>query len=137
GATLAIRNVNGSQFVFVAGVQGVKAGRVDLDRRWHEAEAPDAQYAAVFSGEGAVFLTSREQRQVLVTTGAENQWSAFPLPSRTAEVTSIALDPFEANRMYFGTAHEGLFVWDGAALSPYEPKTVTAAAAGAGVGAWK
>jgi len=137
GATLAIRNVNGSQFVFVAGVQGVKAGRVDLDRRWHEAEAPDAQYAAVFGGDGAVFLTSREQPRVLVASEGDGRWSSLPLPSRTAEVTSIALDPFDAKRMYFGTAHEGLFVWDGAALSPYEPKTVTAAAAGAGGGAWK
>ena len=48
-----------------------------------------------------------------------------------------AIDTCSRFSVFFGTAHEGLFVWDGAALSPYEPKTVTAAAAGAGVGAWK
>ena len=49
GRTLAVRSVNGSQFVFVAGAGGVKAGRVDVDFKWQESVAPDAQYAAVLA----------------------------------------------------------------------------------------
>ena len=48
GRTLAIRDEGGSQVVFVAGAQGVKAGRIDAERRWIPADAPDAQYASVF-----------------------------------------------------------------------------------------
>ncbi len=140
GATLAARNVNDAQFLFIAGMQGVKAGRVDLDCRWHEAEVPDAQYAAVFGATrdngDVVFLTSREQRKVLVSTRQEREWSAFPLPSRTAEVTSIAVDPFDGNRMYFGTLGEGLFIYEGG-LERYETRTATTAVSAGGGGSWK
>jgi len=142
GRTIAVRNVNGSQFVFVAGIHGVHAGRVDIDRKWHEAEVPDAQYAAVFaatrSNDDVVFLTSRQQRDVLISGGRESDWSAFPLPSRTAEVTSVAVDPIDANRTYFGTLREGLFVYEGAAQK-FEAKKAaeTAAAAGGTSGSWR
>jgi streptogramin lyase len=95
----------------------VKAGTVDLNRKWHEAEAPDAQHASVFGGNRSanefVFLTSRQQREVLVSEPQQSEWRAFPLPSRTAEVTSIALDPFDAERLYVGTLGEGVFVYQG------------------------
>jgi len=142
GRTIAVRNVNGAQFIFVAGVAGVHAGRVDIDRKWHEAEVPDAQYAAVFaatrSDNELVFLTSRQQREVLVSAARESEWNAFPLPSRTAEVTSIAVDPSEGNRIYFGTLREGLFVFEGAA-EKYEAKKAaeTVAGAGGGSGTWR
>jgi len=141
GATLAARSVNDSQFLFIAGAQGVKAGRVDIDRRWHEAEVPDAQWASVFGATrdkgDVVFLTSREQRKVLVSTPREREWNAFPLPSRTAEVTSIAIDPFDASRMYFGTTREGVYIYEGS-FEPYENRTATASpAAAGGGGSWK
>ena len=133
GRTIAIRSLNDSQYVFVAGSQGVKAGRVDSDRIWHDAEAPDALFASVFGTTDAVFLTSRQQRDILITSGRETSWNALPLPSRTAEVTSVAIDPFDANRMYFGTLREGLFVYEGAAR-PYEAKKPVETIAGAGAG---
>ncbi|HJT16642.1 MAG TPA: YCF48-related protein [Thermoanaerobaculia bacterium] len=133
GRTIAVRNINDSQFVFVAGAQGVRAGRVDIDRKWHEAEAPDAQFAAVFSASDAVFLTARDQRDVLVSSGAE--WQSYPLPSRTAEVSSVAVDPFDANRIYVGTLREGLFVFEGAPQK-YETKPAETAA-GAANGFWR
>jgi photosystem II stability/assembly factor-like uncharacterized protein len=117
GRTLAVRTVNGSQYVFVAGSGGVKAGRIDVDRIWHEAEAPDAQYAAVYgasrSNEQLLFLTSRVQNEILVGDPRESDWMALSLPSRTAEVTAITPDPFETNRFYVGTLGEGVYVYDG------------------------
>jgi photosystem II stability/assembly factor-like uncharacterized protein len=137
GRTLAIRGGD-EQYVFVAGTQGVKAGRVGADRKWQEVEAPDAQSAAVFGGtrsnDEVVFLTSRQQREVLVAEPKQNDWQSFPLPSRTAEVTSIALDPFDAHRVYLGTLGEGAFVFEGVS-SKYDAKKkpdATAAALAAG-----
>ncbi|HLJ74756.1 MAG TPA: hypothetical protein VKU62_09235 [Thermoanaerobaculia bacterium] len=128
GRTIAVRNINDSQFVFVAGAQGVHSGRVGTDRKWHEADAPDAQFASVFNAADALFLTARDQRDVLVSSGAD--WNAFPLPSRTAEVSSVAVDPFDANRIYLGTLREGLFVFEGAPQK-YETKPAeTAGGAG-------
>jgi photosystem II stability/assembly factor-like uncharacterized protein len=117
GRTVAVRLVNGSQFVFVAGAAGVKAGRVDVDRVWHESEAPDAQYAAVFGGsrsnEQMLFLTSRQQREILVGEPKQSEWMSLSLPSRTAEVTAISADPFAADRFYVGTLGEGVYVYEG------------------------
>lgn len=141
GRTIAVRNVKGSQFVLVAGVQGVHAGRVDIDRQWHEAEAPDAAYASVFtaarSSDDVVFLTSRQQRDVLVSAARETEWDALPRPSRTAEVTSVAVDPFDGNRIYFGTLREGLFVFEGVAQKYEAKKTAESATAGGGGSSWR
>src|ERR1044071_866343 len=137
GRTLALRFDAGQPFVFVAGVAGVKAGTVDAARKWHDAEAPDAQHAAVYSGSRStnefVFLTSRQQHEVLVSEPQQNEWRAFPLPSRTAEVTSIALDPFDAERLYVGTLGEGVFVYEGRSAQ-YETPKKTALATDAGAG---
>jgi len=137
GRTIALRFEAGQQFVYVAGVAGVKAGIVDAERKWHDAEAPDAQFAAVFSGNRSssdfVFLTSRQQSEVLVSEPRQNEWRAFPLPSRTAEVTSIALDPFDADRMYVGTLGEGVFIYEGKSTQyRAEKKQVQAAVTGGG-----
>ena len=108
----------------------MRAGRVDIDRKWHEADAPDAQFASVFNASDQVFLTARDQRDVLVSSGAGPEWSAFPLPSRTAEVSSVAVDPFTANRVYVGTLREGLFVFEGAPQK-YDAKPAAETASGA------
>jgi len=117
GRTLAIRTIDGSQFVFIAGMNGVKAGRVDVDRVWHAADAPDAQLAAVFSGtrsdDHLLFLTSRGQREILVGEPKEKEWMSLALPSATTEVTAIAPDPFSTDRFYVGTLGEGVFVYEG------------------------
>ncbi len=137
GHTLALRFDGGQQFVYVAGMAGVKAGIVDGERKWHEAEVPDAQFASVFGGSRStsefVFLTSRQQREVLVSEPRESEWRAFPLPSRTAEVTSIALDPFDAQRLYVGTLGEGVFVFQGKSTKvEAEKKSVQAAVSSGG-----
>jgi photosystem II stability/assembly factor-like uncharacterized protein len=118
GRTLAIRKANNSQFVFVAGSAGVHAGCVDADRIWRQADAPDAQYAAVFgaatrSTEDMLFLTSRQQREILVSDPGVPDWKTIVLPSRNAEVTTVAPDPFQRTRFYVGTSAEGIFVYDG------------------------
>lgn len=119
GRTLAVRNTGGSQFVFIAGAAGVKAGRIDIDRTWHESAAPDAQHAAVFAGTGAsdrtLFLTSRSQREILIGQPEEDDWLSLSLPSRTAEVSSIAPDPFDSKRFYVGTLGEGVYIFEGSA----------------------
>jgi photosystem II stability/assembly factor-like uncharacterized protein len=132
GRTLAIREVNDSQSVFIAGMQGVKAGRVDVFRHWYEADAPDAQHAAVFGGDQRVFLSSRQQKEVLVSDAA-GEWLSVPVPSRTAELTSIALDPFDRNRFYAGTLREGIFIHEGPAQK-YDAKKSEVTAAGGGGG---
>ena len=110
-------------------MQGVKAGRVDIDRRWHETNAPDAQFAAVFGADPFVFLTSRQQHQVLVTNASDADWRALPVPSRTAELTSIAIDPFDTNRIYAGTLREGIFIFEGSA---HKYEAVVAGSGGGG-----
>src|SRR5205085_10730499 len=70
GRTIALRSVAGVQYVFIAGSEGVKAGRIDADAQWIPSEAPDALYAAVYgssrSSHDLLFLTSRQQREILV-----------------------------------------------------------------------
>ncbi len=125
GRTLAVRGTGEEQILFVAGSQGVKAGRVSPDAKWTEAEAPDSQFAAVFGGsrsnENFVFLTSRRQQEILVAEPKASDWRSFPLPSRTAEVTSVALDPFDNERLYAGTLGEGIFIYEGKSAK-YEAK---------------
>lgn len=137
GRTVAIRGAGEQQFVFVAGTHGVHAGRVGADRKWLEADVPDAQFAAVFGGSRSndefIFLTSRQTREVLVTEPRRGEWQSFPLPSRTAELTAIALDPFDARRLYVGTLGEGVFIFEGTS-SKYEAKKKTAEATAASLG---
>jgi photosystem II stability/assembly factor-like uncharacterized protein len=113
GRTLALRRIGNVQYVFVAGSEGVKAGRVDFDGRWLPSEAPDAQYASVYgSTRSALFLTSRQQREILVGTPEDSEWLELTLPTQNTEVTAIAPDPFN-ERFYVGTVGEGVFVFEG------------------------
>ena len=130
GRTLAARRSSGEQHILIAGAQGVKAGRIGLDRRWYDTEAPDAQHAAVFSGPDSVFLFARRQQAVLVSGANETDWSSYPLPTLTTELSSIAVDPFDPNRLYAGTLGEGIFIYEG-------PATKTVVAAGSGGGSWR
>jgi hypothetical protein len=50
---------------------------------------------------------------MLVAEPKASDWRSFPLPSRTAEVTSVALDPFNNDRLYVGTLGEGIFIYEG------------------------
>ncbi|HEV7428929.1 MAG TPA: hypothetical protein VGQ46_21455, partial [Thermoanaerobaculia bacterium] len=125
GRTVAVRGTGEDQLVFVAGSQGVKAGRVGADGKWTDMEAPDAQFASVFgssrSSDNFVFLTSRQQHEMLVAEPKNSDWRSFPLPSWTAEVTSVALDPFDPARLYVGTLGEGIFIYEGKSAK-YEAK---------------
>ena len=67
----------------------------------------------------------------------ESDWNAFPLPTRTAEVTSVAVDPFDVNRIYFGTLREGLFVFEGTAQKYEAKKSAESASVGGGGGSWR
>jgi hypothetical protein len=135
GHTLAVRRMNGSQLVFVAGAQGVHAGRVDVDRVWRPAEAPDAQYASVFgamrsSSDEMLFLTSRSQRDILMSDASDPDWKTIVLPSRNAEVTTVAPDPFQRTRFYVGTLGEGVYVYDGPPQKYVTRALATSAAGG-------
>jgi len=128
GHTLAVRDVNGMQLVFVAGAQGVKAGRIDLDRHWMPVDAPDALHASVFGASSRLFLSSRQQREVLVGDTKGGEWMSLTLPSRNAEVTSISADPFREQRYFIGTQSEGVWVFDGV-MEKYVAKTASATTA--------
>jgi photosystem II stability/assembly factor-like uncharacterized protein len=138
GRTLAVRGTSDDQLILVAGAQGVKAGRVGADRKWTEIEAPDAQFAAVFGGsrsnDNFVFITSRQQHEMLVAEPKAQDWRSFPLPSRTAEVTSVALDPFDNERLYVGTLGEGIFIFEGKSAKYDAKKKPAEAAAALGTG---
>ncbi len=116
GRTIAIRTVSGAENVFIAGAQGVKAGWINSDQQWVPSEAPNAQYASVFGStrntDNVLFLTSREQREILVGTPDQSDWLQLVLPSVNTDVTTIAPDP-GGNRFYVGTVGEGVFVYDG------------------------
>jgi photosystem II stability/assembly factor-like uncharacterized protein len=121
GRTLALRTVAGSQVIFVAGAQGVKSGQLDDDRKWREVEAPDAQYAAVFGGNDRLFLASRQQRELLVGDPQQSEWLSLEMPSRSADVTSVAADSFNHDRIYVGTLGEGIYVHEGKAQKKFIP----------------
>jgi photosystem II stability/assembly factor-like uncharacterized protein len=127
GRTIALQQFSGEQHVFIAGAQGVKAGKVDENFRWIPADAPDAQYAAVFGG-SRLFLTSRE-REILVADPKENDWGSLAPPTRHTEVTAIALDPFVADRYFVGTQGEGVWVYQGK-MSPYVRQTAAVTLSG-------
>src|SRR5260221_8815144 len=91
GRTLAVRSTGAGQVIFVAGSGGVKAGTIDKDAHWLDADTPDAQFASVFRRDGSGYLCSRQQNEVLVSE--TDDWRAVPLPSGSVEVTSIAIDP--------------------------------------------
>jgi hypothetical protein len=134
---LGIRRADGHQQVFIAGAHGVKAGRIGIDRRWYDADAPDAQHAAVFGAKNdSIFLTARQHSAVLISAAKESEWNAYPLPSLTAELTSVAIDPFDANRLYAGTQGEGIFIYEGPA-QPYEAKTTAEAGGSTGGASWR
>ena len=134
GKTIAIRTVAGIEYVFVAGSQGVKAGWVNGDGQWVPSEAPNAQYASVYgssrSSDHVLFLTSRQQREILVGTPDQSDWLQLVLPSLNTEVTTIATDP-NSDRFYVGTVGEGVFVYDGK-TERYVRGTATDAVSSAG-----
>lgn len=140
GRTLAIRAVGNGEILFVAGAQGVKAGRVGDDRCWELVDAPDAQYAAVFGAARAadqlLFLTSRQQREILVgDRTTKTDWLSMALPEQDAEVTAISPDPFQHNRFYVATHGEGVFVFEGETqkhVVTKKPATETTTSAGGG-----
>ncbi len=109
GRTIAVKN----DMVFVAGAQGVKAGNVDAMLRFQPVEAPDAQYASVYGAGRSLFLTSRQQREILVGDANGADWRELTLPAKNTEVTSVAPDPFSLERYYVGTLGEGVFVFEG------------------------
>ena len=138
GKTIAIRTVAGIEYVFVAGAQGVKAGWVNADGQWVSSQAPNAQYASVYgstrSSDHVLFLTSREQREILVGTPDESEWLQLVLPSLNTEVTTIAPDP-NSDRFYVGTVGEGVFVYDGKTERYVRGTTATDVVSSAGGGA--
>jgi hypothetical protein len=133
GRTIAVRTVERIEYVFVAGATGVKAGRIDWDGSWIESEAPDAQYAAVYGSTGSanhlLFLTSRQQREILVGTAHQSDWLELVLPTQNTEVTTIAPDP-HGDRFYVGTVGEGVFVYEGKTQKYVRKTTSSAISAG-------
>jgi len=126
GHTIALRG----QSVYIAGATGVKAGRIDADRKWMPIDAPDAQHASVYGASSQLFLASRSQREILVGDAAESEWLQLVLPSRNTEVTAVAPDPF-TQRFYVGTQGEGVFVYEGR-TGKYVAKKAEVTAAGGG-----
>jgi photosystem II stability/assembly factor-like uncharacterized protein len=127
GRTIAVRTVAGGDLVFVAGADGVRAGRVSAGR-WLPESAPDALHAAVFDGERAggrvLFLTARQQQQILIGEPSAREWDRLELPIRNTDVSSIVPDPFQRERYYVGTFGQGVFVYES------KPRRVMAASAG-------
>ena len=117
GRTLAVRGAAGSELVFVAGAQGVKAGVINAARAWEAADAPDAQFATVHGGSSAsgqmLFLTSRQQREILIGEPFDGQWNQLTLPASSTDVASVVPDPFIRDRYYIGTLGDGVFVYEG------------------------
>jgi len=137
GRTIAMRG----EMIFIAGAQGVKAGSVASgpvngveSLRWQPADAPDAQYASVYGGGKSLFLTSRAQREILVSDSTRDEWNELTLPSRNTEVTSVVSDPHALDRYYVGTLGEGIFVYEGKAMraKPRIVPTVREGTGGAG-----
>jgi photosystem II stability/assembly factor-like uncharacterized protein len=132
GRTIAIRNSGGTELVFVAGTQGVKAGVINASRAWEAADAPDAQFATVHGGSRTsgqmLFLTSRQQREILVGEPIDGSWQQLTLPASNTDVASVVPDPFIRDRYYVGTLGDGVFVYEGK-MNRYVAKVREAASA--------
>jgi photosystem II stability/assembly factor-like uncharacterized protein len=113
GRSIAMRSISGEPHIFVAGTSGVKAGTIDATNRWSAVEAPNAQFAAVHGGGQMLFVTSREQQQILVGRPSETDWSELSLPIRGTDITSVVPDPYARDRYYLGTLGEGVWVYEG------------------------
>lgn len=117
GRTIAIRSIDGADLIYVAGALGVKAGMVTPQRTWLPSEAPDAQYASVHGGSRTsghmLFLTSRQQREILVGEPSDAEWRELTLPTSNTEVMSVVPDPFARDRYYVATLGEGIYVYEG------------------------
>ncbi len=117
GRTIAVRKHGNGEVVFIAGAQGVRAGSIDAARKWKPVDAPDARFASVHGGTRAsgqmLFVTSRQQREILVGEPSDTDWNELTLPLRNAEVSSVVPDPFTPDRFYVGTLGEGVLVFEG------------------------
>ena len=100
--------------IYVASLSDYNAGV--LHGEWIESEAPDAQYASVYgttqSSNHLLFLTSRQQREILVGTAHQSDWLELVMPTENTEITTISPDPW-GDRFYVGTVGEGVFVYEG------------------------
>ena len=138
GSSIAVRSIDGKQHLFIAGVDGVKAGRVDSFGRWQRSNAPNAKYASVIASsrnaDDLLFLTSRQQREVLVGAPEDDDWLELTLPMQGTEVTSIAPDPFAKQRFYIGTTGGGVFIYEGAMRRYVRKDEETAAGAAIAAG---
>jgi photosystem II stability/assembly factor-like uncharacterized protein len=126
GRTLAIRGNAAGDQIFVAGAHGVKAGRIDADGAWQAVDAPDTPYAVVHGASRALFLTSRQQREILVGEPSDSEWRELSLPGRNTEVTAVMPDPFTRDRYYVATLGEGVYVYEGKTRRYEVPAPVTA-----------
>jgi photosystem II stability/assembly factor-like uncharacterized protein len=138
GRSIAIRSSGGSEVIYVAGVQGVRAGSIDQTRRWIPAHTPDTQFAAVHGatrdGSQMLFLTSRNQREILIGEPSSHEWSEIALPIRNTEITSVIADPFSGTRFYVGTLGDGIYIYEGLTrrfvTADQQPKPVIAPGGG-------
>lgn len=135
GRTLALRTLGGVQYLFVAGIEGATAGIITPDAQWEPAYAADAQFASVFGAAQTLFLTSRQQHEILVADPKDRDWLSLSLPTRNTEVTTIARDPFNAQRYYVGTLGEGVYIYEGRAQRYIRAEKTTAAIGAAPAGA--
>ncbi len=120
GRALAIRSGSDKDLLVVAGLQGMKAGHVDRDRKWHEAKAPAGSFASVFqaarSSSDSLFLTSRDDRQLLVSDATQQgSWRSVTLPIDPKTIVSISADPFDEKRYFIGTLGHGIFTYSSSA----------------------
>lgn len=128
GRSIAVSHGDGDReaVVVVAGVQGVKAGSVDVQKKWKEQPAPTLNFASVIETQrdasSIVWLTSRDQAQLYVTERG-SEWKLVTLPARLVDVAAIAADPFDRERFYLGTGGQGILIYSRkrAAVSPAAP----------------
>ncbi len=88
-------------------------------------------YGSIRNTGHVLFLTSRQQREILVGTPEESDWLQLVLPSQNTEVTTIVSDPF-IDRFYVGTVGEGVFVYDGKTQRYVRHEATPTSATGAG-----
>jgi hypothetical protein len=78
-----------------------------------------------------LFLTSRQQREILVGDANDSGWLELTLPTRNTDVTAVAPDPGKLDRFYVSTLGEGIFIYEGKATKYITRKPEPAQAAGA------
>lgn len=110
---LAVGSGESRKFI-VAGSRTTRSGQIDHLDRWKDVEISVPQDGAIHSVAGArklVFFASDGSRHLLMAKSGES-FAPTGLSLKPGEITFVAAEPSDPERLYVGTTGQGLLVFD-------------------------